>query len=345
MGRYFTLLGLAAQVAFTIIVAILTGIEIEGLRMQQAATAWPTTTATITSSKVVEHIGSKGGRTYEPVVEYTYSISGRKLHGQRLWINPVLPDHSRSNAQSVAARYPVGASVPVSVDPGNPAESMLQPGLTDRHRLDVLGVTLLILLMLALWPMVVQAIGARWGKGRVGTIRVMETPDTIRCRKDGVPPISGGLFAASGGLFIAFLTGTFSSVSSGGWMYEFLSLGVSAFAGLLTFVLMRRARDAGAKDIILDHRAGTITIPKGPFGRAPFVASYEHIVDTELRAVKRQQGKYRVTMHDLMVELNNESEMPRLTLTFSRKNDAIAFEAWLREQLALERKVALVETA
>jgi hypothetical protein len=340
MGRFLTLLGLLAQIAFTLIVAALLALEIDGLQRQQAAATWPTTSATISSSKVVEHIGSKGGRTYEPIVEYTYSVNGTKLHGATIWINPILPDHSQTYAQSVAARFPMGAIVPVSVDPRNPSESMLLPGLSDRHRLDVLGVGILVVVMLAIWPIVFQSLATRWGKNRVGTILIIQRPEFIRCRKNGTPPTSAGLFAAAACLFITFLTGTFTSLASGGWTFETISLGVSAFAGLIVFVLVRRARDAGTKDIVLDHALGSISVPKGPFGRTPFVASYENVIDTELSAVKRQQGKYRVTMHDLLVRVGSDAAPPRLTLTFSRKPDAIAFEAWLREQLALTPKLS-----
>ena len=64
---------------------------------------------------------------YYPVVQYSYCYDGIEYQGKRVRTHLVTYNFKRP-AESLCARYPSGAAVEVSVNPHNPASSVLEPG-------------------------------------------------------------------------------------------------------------------------------------------------------------------------------------------------------------------------
>lgn len=95
----------------------------------KASENWPSTLGKVISSEVrVEESRDRRGGTstwYNPVVSYSYSAGGQKLHGDRLRFgNP--RSGSRRKADEAVARYPVGSSPAVRYNPERPEECVLE---------------------------------------------------------------------------------------------------------------------------------------------------------------------------------------------------------------------------
>ena len=98
------------------LLAFLPGIRAFG--RSYSMTRWPVTVGRVTTAAV---IAREEDRT-DAAVDYEYILSGRVRRGRML-----LTLASRSEADSVIARYPAGKEIAVGFDPGNPDLSVLRP--------------------------------------------------------------------------------------------------------------------------------------------------------------------------------------------------------------------------
>ncbi len=98
------------------------------VRAQRVKT-WPTAPATILHSEVKQHTSynskSRSRRTtYQPVVNYQYSVMGQPFNGDRVGFgNSGL---SSRKAYEIVGRYPAGAQVNVHYNPDKIQESALE---------------------------------------------------------------------------------------------------------------------------------------------------------------------------------------------------------------------------
>jgi hypothetical protein len=98
------------------------------------ARQWPSTPGRIIRTEVVErreerHTSDGPSRTYisyQPVVEYEYTLQGQRYTGSKL--SMIERSYTQAKAQKVLEKYPVGATVTVYRDPQNPGETLLETG-------------------------------------------------------------------------------------------------------------------------------------------------------------------------------------------------------------------------
>lgn len=64
---------------------------------------------------------------YLPEVKYTYTVGGREYTGDHVRLFELQVSNQEA-ARSVAARYPLGASVTVHYNPADPSQAVLEPG-------------------------------------------------------------------------------------------------------------------------------------------------------------------------------------------------------------------------
>lgn len=104
---------------------------ISNLASALAAARWPTAVGTVLTSRVEsrrELAPGRGNQTmvvWSPLVEYSYRVGARDYHGARIAFGPAV-SAGRDLANSIAARYPEGATVTVHYDPTNPSQSTLE---------------------------------------------------------------------------------------------------------------------------------------------------------------------------------------------------------------------------
>ncbi len=94
------------------------------------AESWPITPGTILSSNLVErrHHNSKTHHTtitYEPQVEYEYSLVGQDYIGKKIAFG--VSSYDYNTAIQKIAPYPMGGNVQVHYDPDDPSKSVLEP--------------------------------------------------------------------------------------------------------------------------------------------------------------------------------------------------------------------------
>lgn len=89
---------------------------------------WPTAQATITKSEV-DGRQSRRGKSYEPIIEYTYAVGGKNYTGKQLRIVTQLP-RSEAFAQECVSHYPVGGKTNVSYKTTDPSVAALEPGFS-----------------------------------------------------------------------------------------------------------------------------------------------------------------------------------------------------------------------
>ncbi|MDC0710864.1 DUF3592 domain-containing protein [Stigmatella sp. ncwal1] len=104
---------------------------------------WPTAPGKVISTEELQHLRrappEEGGGTrllYEALVHYEYTV-GRVLIGStRVRVSPTATS-SEARSQAILARYPPGQEIRVFYNPGDPTESVLDPGA---HPLDFIRV-------------------------------------------------------------------------------------------------------------------------------------------------------------------------------------------------------------
>lgn len=91
-----------------------------------ASKSWDKTPCTVVSSRVKSHSGKS--TTYSVDILYRYEVAGKEYKSNRY--NSMGGSSSgRDGKQKVVARYPAGSKAVCYVNPKNPQESVLEPGL------------------------------------------------------------------------------------------------------------------------------------------------------------------------------------------------------------------------
>ncbi len=89
-----------------------------------ASANWPTVSGTISSAMISSGGAGESGSTFEPKVDFTYSVADREYAGNRISFGR-LRFVSEQKARAVLANYPVGSAATVAYDPGDPKNSIL----------------------------------------------------------------------------------------------------------------------------------------------------------------------------------------------------------------------------
>lgn len=101
------------------------------LEVRRAA-GWSTAVGRIVKSSTAAERHRFAGETTTvktmPVVEYEFSVDGRKIRGDRIGIGE---DSGGANTESTLRRYTVGAAVTVYYDPANPKNCVLERGVPE----------------------------------------------------------------------------------------------------------------------------------------------------------------------------------------------------------------------
>ena len=102
------------------------------------AAAWPLVTARIETSQVDQFEGRLSSdddddnrnriqTLYRPLISYSYEYSGLKYAGDQVSLGGKVTSSSDGIAKKMIAKYPVGATFSVHVNPANASQSVLNP--------------------------------------------------------------------------------------------------------------------------------------------------------------------------------------------------------------------------
>jgi len=117
--------------------------SVRARKAAERAATWPSILGLVTSAELVthRHHNSKSHvttYTYEPKVEYSYTVLGTPYTGKRLAYGPA--SYARNKADEIMARYPQGQSVSVYYNTEDPAESVLDPAAPNTTIMTVFGI-------------------------------------------------------------------------------------------------------------------------------------------------------------------------------------------------------------
>ncbi|WP_162145313.1 DUF3592 domain-containing protein [Chthoniobacter flavus] len=123
--------------------------------------AWVRTSGTIVTSETETYTDSgastsrSGRKMYNAVIEFSYHVDGQEYRGTKgaTDLVRVTVGNAQAKSEEEVARYPVGMTVDVYYDPGNPTSASLQPReeimLTGNHTLIVGAILILVALYAA----------------------------------------------------------------------------------------------------------------------------------------------------------------------------------------------------
>lgn len=101
-------------------------------RMSREASNWPTTTANILESGIIEEPARNAmgnvNNTYLLVTKYQYTVDGKQYNGERVAFGS--PAFNYMTASNIRDQFAEGKDVPVYYDPKNPEECVLAPKTT-----------------------------------------------------------------------------------------------------------------------------------------------------------------------------------------------------------------------
>ena len=111
-----------------------------------ASSRWPYIAGQITRSEIETRWREGTRKTYWPMVQYSYEISGRRFIGNTIFF--VQDGHGLSWAKRKIAYYKPGRSISVYYDPENIQRSVLEPGISLLGiLLTVIGVSIFLLIL------------------------------------------------------------------------------------------------------------------------------------------------------------------------------------------------------
>lgn len=116
---------------FAVVVVGLLALAV-AVKMREVGNArtWQKTTGTVTRSEVrVEKrrdLDDRERMRSVPVVEYEYSVNGKRFKGNRISLAEIIPE---SDIESILDRYPSGKEATVYYDPANPRQAVLERDL------------------------------------------------------------------------------------------------------------------------------------------------------------------------------------------------------------------------
>jgi hypothetical protein len=128
-----------ATIFFGLAGLTMTWVTISNLREAAAGRRWPVTRGRIVRSEVemkwLFASATRGAavRTYQPLVEYQYTVNGREYHSRRRRLGATVTT-GEAIARAEAARFPAGAHVEVHYDPRKPGNAVLEMGVAFKPR-------------------------------------------------------------------------------------------------------------------------------------------------------------------------------------------------------------------
>lgn len=144
---YFLILPVSLGVGITLMGVILLWIDSRRRKkyIPVEMTDWETTGGKILSVHLRECPSSEGEQnnsnsslTYQPVVEFVYTVNGVEHNGNNLFPGDC-DNFSKEEAQAFLDKYPVYSYVPVRYNPEEPTKSALENQPRHRNRVRMIG--------------------------------------------------------------------------------------------------------------------------------------------------------------------------------------------------------------
>ena len=312
-----------------------------GFYKQLESAHYPSATATITHSEVKSHPTSKGGTSYNAVIEYTFTVGDQKFAGDRIRYG--LHSSSYASASQSVGAYPVGSTGPVFYNPANPAESLLSPGVTGEDFMGPLFLTPFNMVMFGLWIWVGGWLREHWFRPVAGGVKIITDGMVTRIRLPQFAAVGWGL-AATGGLgFVSIFIVGFSTNMAPAMPVALLTIATVYGAGLAVYWWQRNKINSGIDDLLINESARSLELPL-TFGRKErIIVDVAAIQSLSVEKIEHRSSKGGVSYTYQPTLCFRETDAPIQKLAdWSDEMKANAFADWLRQKLDPSLSATLV---
>ena len=305
---------------------------------QIRAVDYATTSGVITRSAVEEHHGTRNGTPttyYTANIKYSYSVAGTTYTGDRYRYGEGLANDGM--AHRIIGENPVGKRVTVYYHLGNPADSLLHPGLE--------GFDLFVgmcLLPFNLVPLGILAMAGRrlWSRCfgyRAAGAQMWDDGFVVRVRLPSVPPINFAALTAGALAFLAmfpilFYYGGLHPPKS--LMYRVWPVVLGGATLAYAAAVWRLSR--GGFDLVIDTTAGRITLPRTTVRKFKIMRSLRGLTSIEVRTVGLPGSRGGMLAGYCPTAVFTDANGIRKAETLVQWGDprrAEALAAWLRQRL------------
>jgi len=310
------------------------GVIAEGFFKQFKSRHYPAAAGQVAHSEVKSHRGSKGGTSYEAIINYRFEAGGRTFTGARLRYNSNFSD--LASAASLVALHPAGGTVQVFYNPDNPQDSLLSPGLDGSDFMLVLFLTPFNAIMLGFWIWLGGWLRERLFRPVAGGMKIIADGMSTRVRLPQFGAAGWGLVTMGGLGFVSIFIVGFSTKMQPSVGLILTVIGVVYLAGAGVYLWKRREIRAGLDDLVINPAAGTLDLPE-TFGRKQRVTA--SLADIESLTVEKiahtsSKGGTSYTYAPTVCLRGMEAGEQKLA-DWSDKVKADDFAEWLRKQLGL----------
>jgi hypothetical protein len=294
--------------------------------------SYPMVTGKITHSEVQSHTGSKGGRSYTAVINYRFEAGGQAFAGSRLRYNLISGGWSQAN--SLVAAHPTGATVDVFYNPANPQDALLFPGISGSDFMVVLFLTPFNAIMFGFWIGAAAWLRERLARPVAGGVKIISDGIYTRVRLPRFGPVGWGL-ATTGGLGFAsiFIVG-FGTQMQPSVALVLTVIGLVYLGGVAVGLWQWQKVQTGIDDLVINEAGRSLELPE-TFGRHERITvSVADIEDFSVEQIVHRSSKGGISYtYAPTLRLRGPQAGEQKLADWSDKVKADDFAAWLRAQL------------
>lgn len=298
---------------------------------QLQSLGFPAVEAIVIGSEV-EQIDGGEDATYRAKIVYRYVVAGQKFSGNRYRHGFSTGD--RSNVEKIVQSYPAGRITTAYYNPADPAESLLDPGLSAHDFFGLFCLTPFNVVFLGSWGALAWVL--RRGSGMApANLRIYDDGIELRVRLPRFAAIGAAGLAA---LLVSMML-LFAIAFTVGPSPPSLAV-ASAWATLIAATAWAyRAGNSSKRDLVIDRVRNTLTLPAGNWQGAPAMIPLRDLVEIKLgETPSRETDEDSPPQYFCQVCWKDPGgEIAKgVWIKQSDRNSANELVAWLRQQCGLK---------
>jgi hypothetical protein len=241
--------------------------------------------------------------------------------------------------KSARELYPVGAQVPVFVDPTSPGNAALVVGVRRNTVAFLFFIGILNAVALIMLRPSIRSFAFRGEPIRYYLVEDSPQRAVLRLAHMNAPEFGllwGGIASAALGLAVLMIPGPVLMVAAAG-------LGVVVIVCGLGFLRRRATLAAGRHDVGVDRGAGMMTLPPTWTESEGPTIDMAMVDRVEVRASQTRSKNNQATA-EIAVHAASWDE-PRVTATWMTLDEAAVIAGWLRQELQLDERDLVISVA
>lgn len=313
-------------------VLLFDGFMAHGVYKQFESRNYASVTGTITHSEVKSHHSSKGGTSYNAVIEYKFEAGGQKFVGNKIRLG--VTTSSYANATAAVNTHPVGSTVQVFYNPADPQESLLSPGIEGLDFMFVLFLTPFNMVMFGFWLWMGGWLRERFFRPVAGGVKIIADGMTTRIRLPQISAIVWGLVATGGFGFISTFIVGFGSGMEPSIPLILLAITAVYGSGLAVYLRQRQKMNSGIDDLIINEAARTLELPLTFNRKERVTVNVANIKSLFVDKIEHRSNKGGISYtYAPTLYLPGAEPAAQKLADWSDKLKADEFAEWLRKQI------------